>query len=213
MALYLAGAAQLDNLKIIGPGGNMPAPTVSNVQGVIPNIGARQVFQLVTATIVDDFLCKQKSITNDRLAFVVAGKARQNFEQSTYSQHSIKLPTMGRPWDAIESVNNPPGLPGVWAAPLKSTVTVHVDGLQAGDRIDIARPSISSSSDLSWEQADQLSVLASWTNTGAEQRAQEFIFIWGLLGGIGITFLSTALLRIIERALPEGRSKNKHAAR
>ena len=80
---------------------------------------------------------------------------------------------------------------------------MHVDGLKPDDRIDIARPSTTSASDLSWEQPDQLSVLASWTNTGAAQEVQVIIFICGLIGGIGVTFLCTALLQIMQRVLPE----------
>ena len=102
VALYLAGAAKLNKIKIYGPGCNMPTPTQKSVTGVIQNTGQKQTFQLITATISDDSFCKQKGLTDTGTAVVVGGFATQAYEQSSYSQHSIILPTIGRPWDTID---------------------------------------------------------------------------------------------------------------
>lgn len=203
VALYLAGDAQLSDIHIIGP----KDAHSRTVVGELPELG-RQSMQLISGTIVDGPLCSVKGAAKDvENPMVVTGRWRHSFFQHTYSKGSVTLPVVGRPWPESRAVGDPPGLNGTWSAPIPSTVSADVFGLQPTDRIDLARPPTDDGADLVWHHADNLRVLAVWTDINADQHAQIYTFLLGLLGGIGGALLVEAVLPPLVNASNAGARK------
>jgi hypothetical protein len=181
IALYLAGDAALEGIRT--DGGHKPQ--IRQVSGTLPEL-EQQNMQLVTDTIPDGFLCSTPNAAkNITTVLRVYGRWKHSFYQHSYSKGSVTLPLAGRPWTTSQTAENPPGLRGVWAAPVSSTVRVEVFDLKPTERLDLARPPTENGADLTWQRASNIRVLAVWTDLNRDQRLQIYIFLLGLLGGVG----------------------------
>jgi hypothetical protein len=182
------------------------------VSGRLPEpLGYQSKMQLITGTLVDHPPCKADGVTGSA-SMTIQGTAIAPLAYYSYSQSEIALPVTGYPWTANTVVNSPPGLHGAWLSPLKSTVSVSVGPLQLQDRIDIGHPpATENGSSLDWSGSGRLSVSAIWTDTAAEQRAQIYIFMLGILGGIGGTLVVEGIEPRISLALQKVAKKLKES--
>ena len=193
IALYLAYDARLKDIRTIGGG----KPRISDVEGKLPDLGLQRM-QLITDTIDDGPLCAVPDVAKESgTVLTVVGRWQHSFFDRTYSRGSVTLPVVGRPWPSNRAVESPPGLTGTWSSPIPSTVKVRVFGLEPTERLDLARPPTENGADLTWKRDDNIRVLAIWTDINNEQRAQTFIFLLGLLGGIGGALVTEGSLPLV----------------
>jgi hypothetical protein len=183
VALYLDGLSRLKDIHLLIAGHERA------VSGKLPELGYQSGMQLISGTIVDGPICKAKGSIKAGTVMSLQGTATAPLAYSDFSQGEIALPVVGYPWTSNEVVNSPPGLRGNWLSPLSSKVNVNVFPLPLQDRIDIARPATESGSSLDWSASNTIGVSAIWTNTARDQAAQIYIFLLGILGGIGGTLV------------------------
>ncbi len=195
VALYLGGLSRLKNIQLITGGRER------EVSGSIPELGQQSGMQLITGTIVDGPICSSPVSKDTATALAIQGTSIAPLAFHNYSQREIALPVVGYPWVTNMVVTAPPGLQGSWTSPLRSKISVSVSPLQLQDRIDISHPATESGSSLDWSSSYPLRVSAIWTDTAADRRVQIYIFILGVFGGIGGTFVVEGIEPAITKLL------------
>lgn len=206
VALYLDGLSRLKNIKFFTVGQER------KVSGRMPDFGYRSDMQLITGTINDGPICEQPGSKGDATVLAIQGTSIAPLSFHSYSQKEVALPVTGNALDTDAIVDAPPGLSGNWVSPLKSKISVSVSPLQLQDRIDISHPATESGSSLDWSASGSLQVSAIWTDTAADQRVQRYIFILGILGGIGGTFVVEGIEPVMTNLLRKGNRKLKRSS-
>lgn len=111
----------------------------------------------------------------------IGGFTRQSFEVAAGSSYALQLPLVG---DEANIVWDIPTLGGIWGSPLGLSVSVYAGGLPLHDRIDVARPALTGTGDLSWSGSSFIRPSATWTDLSSASREQFMILLLGALIGI-----------------------------
>lgn len=121
----------------------------------------------------------------------IGGFVLHSFEDAAGSSHALQLPLVG---DEASIGTDIPALGGFWASPLGLRVSVYAGGLPLYDRIDVARPALSGTGDLSWEGQSFIRPSATWTDLASASRGQFLVLLLGALIGIFGSALATVAL-------------------
>lgn len=118
----------------------------------------------------------------------IGGFTQQSFEVAAGSSYALQLPLVG---DEANVVWDIPTLGGFWGSPLDLSVSVYAGGLPLHDRIDVARPALTGTGDLSWSGSSFIRPSATWTDLSSASREQFMILLLGALIGIFGSALAT----------------------
>jgi hypothetical protein len=175
--LMLSGNARLLHPRVVGSS-HVTERTTYVGQPWFPSPQAVQVFDIP----VQSQRCPAGvSPSQFGTATALGGFVSQPMEDAAGSSYALQLPLVG---DEEVIDTHIPTLGGYWSPPLDLSVYVYAGGLPLYDRIDVTRPALTGSGDLSWSGQSFIRPSATWTDLSSASRGQFLVLLIGALIGI-----------------------------
>lgn len=175
--LMLSGNAQLSHVNEIGTS-NITTRMISVGQ---PWFSSSTLVQIFEFSVTSQACPTGVSPSEMGSVTVIGGHVKQPMEDTAGATYALQLPLVG----TLETIDSRiPALGANWGVPLNLSVYANAGGLPLYDRIDVARPSLSSSGGLNWTGQKYIWPSATWTNLSSASREQFLILVIGALIGI-----------------------------